>query len=70
MAKIVKKDQSTQTEILPRDFISTKITSMFSLESDLFPRFLLKSHSIFALCLFVLLLFYESNFVFISENTI
>jgi phosphatidylserine synthase 2 len=49
--ELQKKDAGTQTEIIPKDYVSPKVLSIFSLESEAFPKFLYQPHLIFLLIL-------------------
>eukprot|EP01017_Pseudomicrothorax_dubius_P042827 TRINITY_DN7046_c0_g1_i1.p1 TRINITY_DN7046_c0_g1~~TRINITY_DN7046_c0_g1_i1.p1 ORF type:complete len:394 (-),score=48.65 TRINITY_DN7046_c0_g1_i1:11-1192(-) len=54
-------DASTQTEVIARDWVPTHLLRHFSLESEAYPRFLYKSHTLILLGVIVIILAIAAN---------
>jgi len=65
------RNMGTQTEIIPRDFIPLKVLRLFMPESEAFPSFLYKSHTLFLMGMLILFIIYQAFFKTeaLSENS-
>jgi hypothetical protein len=65
-----KIDKDVQTEIVPKDYIPARIVSKLSLEADIFPSFMRNSHSVTALGVVILIIYYKCNYIFFTEEMV